>query len=199
MLNLMLPGARPLLFATALLPLLAAPVAAAPSSPGPLAPGAAPAATSTKKEKKRITLDLQDAEIRNVLRLLADVGGVNLVVSDDVKGKVTVKLKNVPWDQALDVVLQSKGLDKVVEGNILRVAPADVIFAEQRRKLDAADECLKHGPLKTKIVPVSYARAQELVPLVQGLLSERGKVTFDERTNVLIIKDVSCGQVFRRF
>lgn len=139
---------------------------------------------------KKITLDLMDADIVNVLRLLGDVSGKNVVVGDDVNGKVTIKLKNVPWDQALDVVLKTKGLDQEVRGGIIRVAPKAKLDAEREARLKLEEERRKKIPTTVRLIPVNYAVAQELTPQIKELLSERGRVTFDERTNVIIVEDI---------
>ena len=139
---------------------------------------------------KKITIDMVDAEIGHVLRLLADVSGKNLVYGEDVKGKITLKLKNVPWDQALLVVLQTRELGMEEDGNVIRVAPRAVLDAEEQRRLDAAAERDLKGPLVTRVLPVNYASAKDMAALIKPLLSPRGTVTFDERTNVVIVKDV---------
>ncbi len=139
---------------------------------------------------RRITLDFHDIEIRNLLRLIADVSKKNIVVADDVAGKVTVSLRNVPWDQALDLVLRTKGLDKEEIGNVIRVAKAEEIAKEQQARLEAAKARIPLLPLKVRIIPVNFARASEVAPRVKDVLSDRGSVTTDDRTNVLIVKDV---------
>jgi len=142
--------------------------------------------------KKTISLDVQDAEVRSVLRLLADTADMNLVVADSVKGKVTLKLTNVPWDAALRVVLASKAFGAVVDDDIIRVATLTELDDEERRRLERATTCEDKAPLVTRFIPVSYASAAEMKPLVEATLTKRGKVTFDERTNVLIVRDVRC-------
>jgi type IV pilus assembly protein PilQ len=139
---------------------------------------------------RRITLDFHDIEIRNLLRLIADVSKKNIVVADDVAGKVTVSLRNVPWDQALDLVLRAKGLGKEEMGNIIRVARLEEIAKEQQARLQA--EALRRPlePMKVRLIPVNYARAGEVAGKVKEVLSERGTVTVDERTNVLVVKDI---------
>ena len=139
---------------------------------------------------KKITIDMQDAEIGNVLRLLADVSGKNLVYGDEVKGKITLKLKNVPWTQALKVVLQTKGLGSETEGDVIRIAPQQTLDAERLAELDLAEKEQLKGPLSTRVIPVNYARAKEIAEQVKPMLSPRGSVTVDERTNTLIIRDV---------
>lgn len=155
------------------------------------APDTRPEAKGSTR-KKTISLDVQDAEVRSVLRLLADTANMNLVVADTVKGKVTLKLTNVPWDAALRVVLASKSLGAVVDDGIIRVATLAEIDDEERRRLERATTCEDKAPLVTRFIPVSYASAAEMKPLVEATLTKRGKVTFDERTNVLIVRDVRC-------
>lgn len=174
---------------------LVVPALASAREPAPLS--MTKSARKTKKApKKRITLDLYEADLHNVLRLFADVSGKSFVVADDVQGRVTLKLKDVPWDRALEVILRSQGLGLDVEGDIYRVAPQAELFAEEQRALDQRQLWRQKAPLRTKVIPVNYARAKELVPLVKSLLSERGRVTWDERTNVLIVKDVAGSRVF---
>jgi type IV pilus assembly protein PilQ len=140
---------------------------------------------------RRIDLDLKDADIHNILRLLADVGRVNIVTADDVQGNVTIRMRNVPWDQALDVVLQAKGLGMVRSGNLIRVAPLATLQKERELRLAAARQEYELTPLETRLIPVSYARADELQARARDLLSPRGTIAVDERTNVLIARDIS--------
>lgn len=142
-------------------------------------------------ESKRITLDVVRADIHDVLRILAEKGGLNVVVSDEVQGKVTLKLLNVPWREALDTVLASHGLGQELRGNILRVAPLKRLTeeAEARVRLKQARE--EAAPLHTYFIPVNYARAADLLPQVQTQLSPRGKASVDARTNTLIVTDVA--------
>ena len=139
---------------------------------------------------RRIDLDFKDADIHNILRLLAEVGGVNVVTSDDVGGTVTIRMRNVPWDQALDVVLQAKGLGMVRQGNLIRVAPLAQLEQEREAAIARQKQQEQLAPLETRLVPVSYATAQNLQPRVRELLSERGSVSVDERTNMLIVRDI---------
>ena len=139
---------------------------------------------------RRVDLDFKDADIHNILRLLADVGGVNIVTADDVTGAVTIRMRNVPWDQALDVILQAKGLGMVRRGNLIRVAPLETLEREREAAIARQKQQEQLAPLETRLVPVSYANATELSPRVQELLSERGSVSVDERTNVLIVRDI---------
>ncbi len=141
---------------------------------------------------KKISLDLQDADVVNVLRLLADVGRVNIVFGSDVSGKVTVNLKNIPWDQALDIVLMTNGLDKVRLGNIIRVARSETITEEANKRLAAQKASDKVEPLVTRIVPVNYSDIASIKEseLIKNILSDRGKIDIDERTNTLVIHDI---------
>ncbi len=139
---------------------------------------------------RRIDLDFKDADIHNILRLLAEVGGVNIITSDDVAGSVTIRMRNVPWDQALDVILQAKGLGMVRRGNLIRVALLTTLEKERELALARRKQNVDLAPLETRIVPVSYASATNLQPRVRDLLSSRGNVSVDERTNVLIVRDI---------
>jgi type IV pilus assembly protein PilQ len=155
-------------------------------------PLTAHAQSSRREPAKKITIDVQDADIHNVIRLFADVSGKNIVVADDVKGKVTIKLKNVPWDQALSVVLATKSLGYVETANIIRVAPQATLDAEQGARLLRANDCLEKGNLTTRMIPVSYARASDMLPVIKETLTKRGTAVVDERTNTIIVRDVSC-------
>lgn len=140
-----------------------------------------------------ISLDLQDADIDSALRIIAEVSNLNIVAGDGVSGKVTLKLVDVPWDQALEVILKSQGLDKVLKGNVLRVAPVDKLREEREsfKEAQVAEEELE--PLSVKYIRVSYAKASEITALVETILTERGTVAFDERSNQLVVKDVAKG------
>lgn len=138
---------------------------------------------------RRIDLDFHNADIHNILRLLAEVGGVNIVTSDDVSGSVTIRMRNVPWDQALDVILQAKGLGMVRRGNLIRVAPLATLEKERELAIARQKQQVELAPLETRLIPVSYATAADLSPRVQELLTARGNVSVDERTNVLIVRD----------
>lgn len=139
---------------------------------------------------RRIDLDFKDADIHNILRLLAEVGGVNIVTSDDVSGTVTIRMRNVPWDQALDVILQAKGLGMVRRGNLIRVAPLATLEKEREAAIARRKQQEQLAPTETRLIPVSYASAENLSPRVRELLSPRGSVSVDERTNVLIVRDI---------
>ncbi len=141
---------------------------------------------------KKISLDLQDADVVNVLRLIADIGGVNIVFGADVSGKVTVNLKNIPWDQALDIVLMTNGLDKVRMGKIIRIARSETITEEANKRLAARKASDKVEPLITRIIPVNYSEITAIKEsdLIKNILTERGKIDVDERTNTLIVHDI---------
>ncbi len=141
---------------------------------------------------KRISLDFQDADIVPIFRLIADVSGYNIVVDPQVKGKITMKLVNVPWDQALDLILRSNSLDKVVEGNIIRVAPVSVLAKEQESRAKKQAAARKAEPLVTKVFPISYADVKNVQKSIDAakILSERGSISVDERISSIIVKDV---------
>jgi type IV pilus assembly protein PilQ len=150
-------------------------------------------AQTGKYTGRRIDLDLKDADIHNVLRLLADVGSVNVITSDNVTGSITIRMRNVPWDQALDVVLQAKNLGMVRLGNLLRVAPLADLEKEREMAIARRKQELELAPVETRLIPVSYAQAGEVQARARELLSPRGSIAVDERTNVLIVRDVSSG------
>ncbi|WP_217705718.1 type IV pilus secretin PilQ [Peristeroidobacter soli] len=144
---------------------------------------------------ERLTLNFQDIETRAVLQLLADTSGQNMVISDSVAGNVTLRLQNVPWDQALDVVMRTKGLDSRQEGNVIFIAPATEIAAREKELLTARKEAQELSPLRTEYLQVNYAKAADLATLIKSgagsLISDRGSVAIDERTNTLLLQDTS--------
>ncbi|MEE9571075.1 MAG: type IV pilus secretin PilQ [Gammaproteobacteria bacterium] len=145
---------------------------------------------------ERLTLNFQDIETRAVLQLLADTSDLNIVVSDTVQGNVTLRLQNVPWDQALDILLTTKGLDMRRNGNVILVAPAEEIAARERAELEAIQELQTLEPLRSEFIQVNYAKASDLATLIGGggtnpLISDRGSVAIDERTNTLLVQDTS--------
>lgn len=159
-------------------------------------------------EGNRITLNFQDIPIRSVLALIADVSEKNVVVSDSVGGNLTLRLTNVPWDQALDIVLETKNLDMRESGNVIWIAPTDEIATREQAILKARAERQTLEPLRTAIIPLSYANGSEMAELIQtasgesggessddggtaGLLSARGSVTVDQRTNTLLVHDTA--------
>jgi type IV pilus assembly protein PilQ len=145
---------------------------------------------------ERITLNFQDIEVRAVLAIIADFTGLNLVASDSVTGRVTLNLEDVPWDQALDLVLKSHGLASRQEGNVIVVAPASELANIERQELEAREQMETLSPLTTEYIQVRYARASDLAALLRGgegfgLLTERGRVAVDQRTNTLLIQDTA--------
>ncbi|WNG22580.1 pilus assembly protein PilQ [Cystobacter fuscus] len=141
---------------------------------------------------RRVSLDVVRAPVEEVLRGLAELGGLNLVLSEEVGGTVTLTLRDVPWTQAFQGVLVSQGLGMERQGNILRVAPLRVLQEEAETRARLAQGRRDEGPLRTWLIPVSHARAAELLPQVQALLSPRGRVSVDARTNTLIVTDVQA-------
>ncbi|RLB05873.1 MAG: hypothetical protein DRG50_06495, partial [Deltaproteobacteria bacterium] len=139
---------------------------------------------------KRITLDFKDADIDNILRLFAEVSNLNIIATEDVKGKVTIRLVDVPWDQALDIILQANNLGMERIGNVIRIAPLERLRREKEARVKAIKAKEKLEPLVTELIMVSYSKASELAPKVKSLLSDRGSVVVDERTNTLIVKDI---------
>ncbi len=144
---------------------------------------------------ERLSLNFQSIEVRAVLQLIADFTGINMVTSDTVKGNLTLRLKNVPWDQALDIVLKTKGLAKRVSGNVMLIAPAQEIAAREKLELEASKQVIELAPLINETIQVNYAKAEELAKLVSSgktsMLSARGTISVDQRTNKLLIKDTA--------
>jgi type IV pilus assembly protein PilQ len=141
-----------------------------------------------------LTLTFQDLDTRAVLQLLADFSGLNIVVSDSVQGNVTLRLQDVPWDQALDIVMTTKGLDMRRNGNVVIVAPAEEIAAREQALLEARNALQEIEPLRSEFIQVNYAKASDLAELIGGenaLISERGSVAIDERTNTLLVQDTA--------
>ncbi len=141
---------------------------------------------------EKLSLNFQDIDVRSVLQLIADFTDLNLVASDTVQGNITLRLQNVPWDQALDLVLKTKGLDKRKVGNVLLVAPADEIAARERQELESQKQIAELAPLKRELIQVNYAKASDIARLFQSVTSaeeateERGSITVDDRTNSII-------------
>ncbi len=140
---------------------------------------------------RRITLDFVDADLRNILKLIAEVAELNIVAADDVRGRITIKLIEVPWDQALEVILQSQSFGMVRIGNVIRVAPLERLRREMEDELASKRAVEKLGDLRTGMIHLKYTNARDMVPVVKQFLSERGTVSADERTNTLIIRDIS--------
>ncbi|HEY0289109.1 MAG TPA: type IV pilus secretin PilQ [Pseudomonas sp.] len=141
---------------------------------------------------EKLSLNFQDIDVRSVLQLIADFTNLNLVASDTVQGGITLRLQNVPWDQALDLVLKTKGLDKRKIGNVLLVAPADEIAARERQELESIKQIAELAPLRRELLQVNYAKAADIAKLFQSVTSadaksdERGSITVDDRTNNII-------------
>ncbi len=144
---------------------------------------------------ERLSLNFQNIEVRAVLQLIADFTGLNLVASDTVSGSLTLRLKNVPWDQALDIILRSKGLAMRQAGNVVMVAPSEEIAAREKLELEAQQQITELAPLQTEFVQVNYAKASDIADLLKAkensLMSERGNVSVDERTNTLLVRDTA--------
>ena len=139
---------------------------------------------------RKIDLDFKDADIHNLLRLLSDVGGVSIVVPDDVKATVTVRLRDVPWDQAMEVILASKGLWYRREGNIIRVAPRKELEAEDQAAAERIRAMAEAEPPEPEVYTLNYADANKISKQLTPLLSPKGKIEVDQRTNALIINDI---------
>lgn len=144
---------------------------------------------------KRLSLNFQDVPVRAVLQLIADFTDLNMVASDTVDGSITLRLRNVPWDQALDIILKTKGLDKRQSGNVILVGPADEILAREQQELESQQQIAELAPLRSELIQVNYAKAADIAALLVGegtsLLSERGAVTVDERTNTMLVNDTA--------
>jgi type IV pilus assembly protein PilQ len=144
---------------------------------------------------RAISLNFQDISVRTVLQIIADYNGFNLVTSDTVVGNITLRLDGVPWDQALDIILKVKGLDKRMQGNILMVAPSDELAAREARDLQAQQQVQELAPLYSEYLQVNYAKAAEFAALIKNqdnsILSTRGSVSVDERTNTLLLRDTA--------
>ncbi len=141
---------------------------------------------------EKISIDFQDVELSHVFRLIADISGYNIVVSPDIKGKFSMKLIDVPWDQALDVILRNDNLSKIVEGTIIRVAPTAVLAKEEEEIARAKESREKAGDLMTRVYPINYAAVKLIKKAIDDakILTKRGFISFDERTSSVIIKDV---------
>lgn len=156
---------------------------------------------------EKLTLQFQDMDLKAILHTLGDFAGINIVISDDVQGSMALNLVNVPWDQALDIILKSKGLGKRQEGNVMMIAPADIIAQREQQELEANKQQEELAPLRTELIQINYAKAAEIAAILQaglgastdsaasskpvGILSERGSVTIDQRTNTILVQDVA--------
>ena len=158
--------------------------------------------TAGAEEKKeytgeRLTLNFQDIDVRSVLQLLADTSGQNIVVSDSVSGNLTLRLQNVPWDQALDIVLRTKGLDKRRQDNVIIIGPTEELATREKAELAAHKEVQELSPTHVEFIQVNYAKVSDLAKLIKSgnakdsMLSPRGSLSIDERTNTLLVQDTS--------
>ncbi|MES2768037.1 MAG: AMIN domain-containing protein [Bdellovibrionota bacterium] len=145
----------------------------------------------TKFYGKKISIEIIDGEIRDVITFISEESGVNLVLSDEIKGKISVKLRQIPWDQALVVIMQTKQLGYIRQGNILRISTLTSIRAETDSAKQLLDAQKQLEPLKVKVFPISYAKAKDLEPQAMGFLSTRGSAKADERTNNLVVRDIA--------
>ena len=148
---------------------------------------------------QKLSLNFQDIDVRSVLQLLADFTGINIVVSDTVKGKLTLRLKNVPWDQALDIILKTKGLAKRRTGNVMLIAPSEEIAAREKLELKSKKQIQELAPLESEYIQVNYAKASDIAKLIKSkggakgnsMLSSRGSISVDSRTNTLLVQDTA--------
>ncbi|MCJ7500095.1 type IV pilus secretin PilQ [bacterium] len=168
------------------------PAAATASAPGKMLveDKLVPKEEGPKYTGERITLDFQNADLLNVLRLIAEVSGLNIITAENVGGKISMRIQDVPWDQALDIILKTKGLGQVREGNVVRIAPRAILEGEKLAELKAMEAEVKMENLILEIVPISYSKAEDMVSQLNSFLSARGSITTDKRTNSLIVKDI---------
>lgn len=154
-------------------------------------PALAPPAQPLKQYTgPKISLDFVGADIRNILTLIAEVSGSNIVVGKNVRGSMTIRLFEVPWDQALEVILQSQSLGMARVGNVIRIAPLEKLRREREDDLASKREREKLADLRTDLIHLKYASARDMVPVVKKFLGERGTVSADEGTNTIIIRDI---------
>ncbi len=156
-------------------------------------PSVVAAQTATGRTRyvgKKVSFEFKDIDIHNLLRVIAEVSKKNIVVADDVTGKITIRLRNVPWDQALDIILSSKGLGKEEVGDIIRVAPLKTLEEEARSREERKKALRRQEDLVVQLIPVNYAAASEMSSRVKDVLSERGTVAVDSRTNTLVVRDI---------
>ena len=142
---------------------------------------------------EKLSLNFQNVEVRAVLQVIADFTGLNIITSDTVGGSLTLRLKDVPWDQALDIILQAKGLSKRKNGNVVLIAPSDELATKEKLALEASQQISELEPLRTESFQLSYAKVEDVQKLAsnkdQRILSKRGSVTFDARTNTIFVND----------
>ena len=144
----------------------------------------------TRYVGKKVSFEFKDIDIHNLLRVIAEVSKKNIVVADDVTGKITIRLRNVPWDQALDIILSSKGLGKEEVGDIIRVAPLKTLEEEARSREERKKALRRQEDLVVQLIPVNYASAEQMASRVKDVLTERGTVAVDGRTNTLVVRDI---------
>jgi type IV pilus assembly protein PilQ len=161
------------------------------STPPVLAARPTQVGNRTRWRGERIDIELQDAPIKDVLLLFSDIGKVNIIAGPEVDGTITMKLSSVPWDQALDIILRSLTLGMVQEGNVIRVSTQTALEEERRKAIEEANAAVQLKALETRLIPLSYATVADMLPKVQSVLSSRGSVTPDSRTNTLIVMDVA--------
>ncbi|MUJ38439.1 type IV pilus secretin PilQ [Aliivibrio fischeri] len=154
-----------------------------------------PISSNSEDKSKPISINFQDIPVRHVLQLIADYNDFNLVVADSVKGNLTLRLDGVPWQQVLDIILQVKGLDKRVEGNVVLIAPKTELDAQEQQVLEQAQMASELAALSSEILSIKYAKASDIAELLVGegeitMLSSRGSITVDERTNSLLLRDL---------
>ncbi|MBS0545418.1 MAG: type IV pilus secretin PilQ [Proteobacteria bacterium] len=145
---------------------------------------------------EKLSLNFQNIDVRSVLQVIADFTNFNIITSDSVQGNLTLRLKDVPWDQALDIILQAKGLDKRKDGNVIWIAPSDELAAREKMQLEAKAQIGDLEPVQTESFQINYHKAKEIEEFItkrkdQSLLSKRGSVTHDDRTNKVFVSDVS--------
>ncbi len=161
----------------------------------PVTPAQKAARQKDEYTGEKLSLNFQNIDVRAVLQLIGDFTGLNIVASDTVRGNITLRLKNVPWDQAMDIILKSKGLGMRKNGNVVLIAPSEELAAREKLELEAQQQLTELAPLHTEFFDINYAKASEIAALLKAeqnsLLSNRGNITIDERTNTLMVLDTA--------
>ena len=142
---------------------------------------------------RKISLDFKDADIKNILRLIAEVSNLNIIAGDDVTGRVTMRLVDVPWDQALDVILSARNLGMIRMDNVIRVAPLETLKREMQSELETKRSKERLEDLQTEVIPLNYVTAKEITAQIKSILSDRGDVRVIDQTNSLLLKDIPKG------
>lgn len=150
-----------------------------------------PAIAEERWAGQEISFDFKDIDIRDLFLVFADISGMNVVLDPSVKGTVTMKLVEVPWDQALDIVTRNNGLGYTFEGNVIRIAPLGKFIQEIKSREEFERQRALSAPLVTRIIPLNYAKAAEVERIVKRLLSPKGSCITDSRTNILIVTDIA--------